>query len=77
MQALQIVANFLLSPEAQIKKQHPMVWGDLSVLNFKDLSVADQQKFNDLPRGIATLSLNELGVSLPEPHGSWVEARGK
>lgn len=70
----QVVANFLLSPEAQIKKQNPMVWGDLSVLNFKDLTLEDQQKFNDLPRGIATLSLDQLGNSLPEPHGSWVEA---
>lgn len=72
-----VVANFLLSPEAQIKKQHPTVWGDLSVLSFDRLSQQDQQAFSNLPRGMATLSLSELGASLPEPHGSWVEALEK
>lgn len=73
----QVVANFLLSPEAQLKKQHPTTWGDLSVLSFSRLSKSQQQAFNDLPRGIATLSIEELGSSLPEPHGSWVEALEK
>lgn len=70
----QVVANFLLSPEAQIHKQTPTVWGDLSVLSYDKLSTADQQKFDDLPRGIATLSIEELGQTLPEPHSSWVSA---
>ncbi len=70
----QVVANFLLSPEAQIRKQTPTVWGDLSVLSYDKLSAADQQKFDALPRGIATLSIEELGQTLPEPHSSWVSA---
>ncbi|KZN15293.1 ABC transporter substrate-binding protein [Marinomonas sp. TW1] len=70
----QVVANFLLSPEAQIHKQTPTVWGDLSVLSYDKLSASDQQKFDDLPRGIATLSIEELGQTLPEPHSSWVSA---
>ncbi len=70
----QVVANFLLSPEAQIRKQMPTIWGDLSVLSYKKLSKADQAKFDALPRGIATLSIAELGETLPEPHSSWVEA---
>ena len=70
----QVAANFLLSPEAQIRKQTPTVWGDLSVLAYNKLSAADQQKFDDLPRGIATLSIEELGQTLPEPHSSWVGA---
>lgn len=70
----QVVANFLLSPKAQIKKQNPTTWGDLSVLSYQNLSPQDQAKFNALPRGIATLTLEELGTSLPEPHVSWVEA---
>ncbi|MEO9274174.1 ABC transporter substrate-binding protein [Marinomonas sp. 5E14-1] len=73
----QIVANFLLSPEAQIYKQTPTVWGDLSVLSYKKLSAEDQKKFDNLPRGIATLSIEELGDTLPEPHSSWVEALEK
>ncbi|TBR42191.1 ABC transporter substrate-binding protein [Marinomonas agarivorans] len=73
----QVVADFLLSPEAQLKKQHPTTWGDLSVLTFNRLPKKYQTAFNDLPRGVATLSIESLGKSLPEPHGSWVEALEK
>lgn len=73
----QVVTNFLLSPEAQIYKQTPTVWGDLSVLSYDKLSLEDQNKFDNLPRGIATLSIEELGTTLPEPHSSWVEALEK
>lgn len=73
----QVVANFLLSPKAQIKKQDPTTWGDLSVLSFNRLSQQDKTAFDNLPRGIATLTLDELGKSLPEPHVSWVEALEK
>ncbi|UTW01170.1 ABC transporter substrate-binding protein [Marinomonas rhizomae] len=70
----QVVANFMLSPEAQIKKQTPTIWGDLSVLSYAKLPAAEQAKFDALPRGIATLSIEELGQTLPEPHSSWVGA---
>ena len=60
----QVVANFLLSPEAQIKKQTPTIWGDLSVLSYAKLSPAEQAQFNAIPRGIATLSIEELGANL-------------
>lgn len=73
----QVVANFFLSPEAQVYKQTPTVWGDLSVLSYDKLSAEDQAKFDNLPRGIATLSIEELGDTLPEPHSSWVEALEK
>ncbi|MCB5160598.1 ABC transporter substrate-binding protein [Marinomonas algarum] len=73
----QVVANFMLSPEAQIRKQHPTVWGDLSVLSYNRLSEAEKEQFNDIPRGIATLSIEELGQTLPEPHSSWVSALEK
>jgi len=73
----QVVANFLLSPKAQIKKQDPTTWGDLSVLSYNRLSQQDITAFDNLPRGIATLTLDELGESLPEPHVSWVEALEK
>ena len=69
-----VVANFMLSPEAQIKKQTPTVWGDLSVLSYAKLPAAEQAKFDALPRGIATLSIEELGKTLPEPHSSWMGA---
>ena len=70
----QVVANFMLSPEAQIKKQTPTIWGDLSVLSYAKLPASEQAKFDALPRGIATLSIEELGQTLPEPHSSWVGA---
>lgn len=69
-----IVANFMLSPEAQIRKQNPTIWGDLSVLSYATLTSEQQQAFDDIPRGIATLSIEELGQTLPEPHSSWVTA---
>lgn len=70
----QVVANYLLSPEAQAYKQNPTVWGDLTVLNYSKLAPQQQAAFDELPKGIATLSLDELGTTLPEPHSTWMEA---
>ncbi|SBS39265.1 hypothetical protein MSP8887_03738 [Marinomonas spartinae] len=75
--AAQVVANFMLSPEAQIEKQKPTVWGDLSVLSYAKLSPADQAKFDAIPKGIATLSIKQLGKTLPEPNSTWVNALEK
>ena len=73
-EAAMVAANFLLSPEAQIRKQNPQYFGDFTVLDVNRLSNDDQQTFRDLPLGVATLPLNELGLILPEPHSSWVQA---
>ncbi|MBL8258315.1 MAG: ABC transporter substrate-binding protein [Candidatus Competibacteraceae bacterium] len=69
----QVVANFLLSPEAQSRKLDPAIWGDPTVLGLEKLSPADRARFIELKRGVATLSPGELGAPLPEPHPSWVE----
>lgn len=69
-----VLANFLLSPEAQARKQDPAVWGDPTVLNVAALETEDKQRFEALELGIATLSPEELGATLPEPHPSWVAA---
>ena len=66
-----IVANFLMSPEAQIKKQNPKIWGDSTVLSIANLSVQDQQKFKALPLGVATLPPEKLGPTQPNPHPDW------
>lgn len=71
-QGAKIVANFLLSPEAQIHKADPRIWGDPTVLSQGKLSGPDKARFDALPRGIATLSESELAPSLAEPHPSWV-----
>lgn len=62
-----VVANFLLSPEAQIRKADPKIWGDPSVLSPQKLAseqAAQLQQF--IPTG--------LPKTLPEPHAAWVSA---
>lgn len=66
------VADFLLSPEAQLRKQDPAVWGDPTVLDLARLPPEDRARFDALKLGPATLRPEELGPSLPEPHASWV-----
>lgn len=68
-----IVANFLLSPEAQARKQDPNVWGDPTVLDLASLKAEDKARFDTLDLGVATLKPEEFGQALPEPHASWME----
>ncbi len=70
--AAMVFADFLLSPEAQARKQDPEVWGDPTVLAVDRLSPEDRARFEALELGIATLPPSELGSTLPEPHPSWV-----
>ncbi len=72
-----VVADFLLSPEAQARKENADIWGDPTVLSMARLSPEDRKLFEDLPRGIATPTPDELGRPLPEPHASWVAALEK
>ena len=63
-----VVANFLISPEAQWQKANPEVWGDLPAIDIQRLDPEWQNKFKNLPRGVATLSDEELqSHRLPEP----------
>ena len=68
----QVVADFLMSPQAQAKKQDPEGWGDWTVLDVVGLEPEDRARFDALPRGIATLAPEELTPVLPEPHPSWM-----
>lgn len=68
-----VLANFLISPEAQAHKQDPQVWGDPTVLDVADLPAADKALFDALDLGIATLPPEDLGPALDEPHPSWME----
>jgi putative spermidine/putrescine transport system substrate-binding protein len=66
--AAMVVANYLLSPEAQLEKANSQVWGDFSVLKPDRLPREWQEKYRDLPRGKATLSDSQLqSHQLPEP----------
>lgn len=68
-----VLINFLLSPEAQARKRDPRHLGSLTILALDKLPPADRKRFDELPRGQATLSPKELGKALPEPHPSWME----
>ncbi|HEX4572746.1 MAG TPA: ABC transporter substrate-binding protein [Dongiaceae bacterium] len=67
-----VVANFLMSPEAQARKQDPALWGDPTVLDVTKLDPAGRKLFADLPLGAATLPPEKLGRTLPEPDPSWM-----
>jgi putative spermidine/putrescine transport system substrate-binding protein len=47
--AAMVVANFLISPEAQYRKQDPAVWGDGTVLDIDRLPAEWQERFRSLP----------------------------
>ena len=68
-----VLANFLISPDAQARKQDPKVWGDPTVLAIDKLPAEAQQAFASLDLGIATLKPDELGPALDEPHPSWMD----
>lgn len=66
-----IVANFLMSAEAQARAQNPDILGYGTVLDMAALSEADRALFDAIPQGIATLSPADLGPALAEPHPTW------
>ncbi|MBU2647207.1 ABC transporter substrate-binding protein [bacterium] len=72
-----VFADFLMSPEAQLQKAKPAIWGDPTVLAMDKLNPGDRKAFEALPLGIATLSASELGQVLLEPDASWVDALEK
>ncbi len=65
--AAQVVANFLLSPEAQRRKADPAIWGDPSVLDPKKLSAAQRDE-------LSAREPTDLPPVLAEPHAAWVNA---
>lgn len=65
--AAQVVANFLLSPEAQLRKADPEVWGDPTVLA--------PDKLNGPQRDALLAHVPaDLPPVLAEPHAAWVNA---
>lgn len=67
-----VVANFLMSPEAQVRAQDPDVLGYGTVLDMEALSDSERAAFDALNLGIATLSPAELGSVQAEPHPTWM-----
>lgn len=68
-----VLANFLISPEAQARKQDPAIWGDPTVLSMDKLSDQERAAFEALDLGVATLKPDELGPALDEPHPDWMD----
>ncbi len=61
------VINFLLSPEAQLRKYNPRVWGDGTVLALPKLPPEWQEKFRNLPGRRYAPKREELDAkALPE-----------
>jgi len=73
-ESAQLVANFLLSPEAQAYKQQAEVWGDKTVLIASTLTPEQQNLFKTQTPHPSALAFNSITRTLSEPHPSWVEA---
>ncbi|WP_111413969.1 ABC transporter substrate-binding protein [Billgrantia lactosivorans] len=72
--AAMVVADFLLTPEAQARKQDLAVWGDPTVLDVARLDDADRARFEQASDHPALLPPQALAETLPEPHPSWMTA---
>ncbi|WP_018981434.1 ABC transporter substrate-binding protein [Salinimonas chungwhensis] len=71
------VVNFLLSPQAQAKKQRVSVWGDETVLDMTRLTQDQQKLFAVDNRHPSSLPPAGHHVLLAEPHTSWTDALRK
>jgi putative thiamine transport system substrate-binding protein len=65
-----VVANFMLSAEAQARKADITVWGDPTVLDPTRLSPGERALF---AAKSAPGQVQQAAPAMPEPHGSWVE----
>lgn len=69
-----VLANFLLSVEAQLRAYRPEVMGSTTVLSMTALDPEERAAFAGIDSGPATLPPEALGTTLREPHPDWVEA---
>lgn len=67
-----VLADFLLSPEAQARAADPRVLGSPTVLALDRLAPAERARFDALPRSPAMPEPADVGVALAEPHPSWM-----
>ena len=68
------MANFLESPEAQIEKQDPDGWGELTILSLDRLPKDVGERFAE-PEGEATLPTRVLQENrVPEARSEWLLA---
>ncbi|SIO17541.1 ABC transporter substrate-binding protein [Halodesulfovibrio marinisediminis] len=73
-----VVMNYLISPEAQLSKFSPKVWGDFPVLDMNKLPTDTAAQFAAVNLGVATLKPAELNaVAVPEIPSEWLEVLEK
>ncbi|MEM5552503.1 ABC transporter substrate-binding protein [Pseudoalteromonas neustonica] len=68
-----LVANFMLSVNAQAKKQRPTTWGDNTVLDLSILAADQVTQFQLSNPHPSSLAPNHNSPALAEPHPSWVK----
>lgn len=66
-----VVANFLMSVEAQAKKQQPSNWGDRTVVDLSLLAPNQQLMFRSPKVHPSALPELDTSPSLSEPHPQW------
>jgi putative spermidine/putrescine transport system substrate-binding protein len=68
-----VVANFLISPEAQFEKLKPAVWGDGTVLDVKRLPEPWPERFGNVPQRTHVPPRSELQpMALREPASEYM-----
>ncbi|MBU1247137.1 MAG: ABC transporter substrate-binding protein, partial [Proteobacteria bacterium] len=73
-----VLANFLMSPEAQLSKLKPENWGDFPAIDLSRLDAAQGAEFEAVDLGAATISAGELAkYAVPEIPTEYLEALEK
>ncbi|MBI1386084.1 MAG: ABC transporter substrate-binding protein [Rhizobiales bacterium] len=69
-----VLANFLISPEAQYEKSRPEVWGVRTALDLTRVPAEWATKFANLPRHPAVVDDAALARgALPQPNSEWIK----
>ena len=70
-----VLANFLISVDAQLSKYNPENWGDFPALDPDRLTPAQRSQFQSVDLGPATLGSDQLDpVAVPEIPSAYLEA---
>ncbi|MEX1297460.1 MAG: ABC transporter substrate-binding protein [Desulfotignum sp.] len=70
-----VLADFLVSVDAQVSKFQPENWGDFPVLDLERLSPTDRQRFASVDLGAATMAPDRLTpAAVPEIPADYLEA---
>lgn len=69
-----VAIDFMVSPDAQIRKLNPKYWGDQMVIDVSKLSNDHSLEYKNLDLGESTLSSSELEEkALPEMNGKYIQ----